>query len=163
MVKEQTYRLVTFGAIIGGGVLFVILLFLNGGFGPSSESAARAALTHFGTEMQKVSLLSPDASSTLASTYGDLVASELLAKWQRDPEHAPGRLTSSPYPARIEILSSARQGTGYVFTARVIMETSSGEAGSVPVVVYLTPRGNQWIVTSYDEQVSGESAPSSEE
>lgn len=163
MVKENTYRLVTIGVIIGAIILFAIVVFLNGGFGTGSERAAREAVTHFGTEMQNVSLLSPDASSTLASIYGPLVTPELLAEWQQNPEGAPGRLTSSPYPAGIEILSSTKQGTGYVITARVMLETNTGDAGEIPIVMYVTPRDGRWLIASYQEQIGTERATSSEQ
>ncbi len=154
MVKQSTYRLVTVGAIIIAAALLVIAVFLNKGFGPGEERAAREAAMHFGTLMQNVSLLSPDASSTLASVYGPLVSPELLAIWQADPENAPGRLTSSPYPARIEITSSVKQGSGYVLTGRVEMETSTGAAGSAPVVLFLTPQENRWLISAYQIQIA---------
>lgn len=154
MVKQSTYRLVTVGAVIIVIVLLAITVFLNKGFGSGGERAAREAAVHFGTQIQNVSLLSPDASSTLASLYGPLVTPELLALWQADPENAPGRITSSPYPSRIEILSSAKQGSGYVVSGRVAMETSAGAAGSVPVVLFLTPVDNRWLVAAYQIQLA---------
>lgn len=155
MVKENTYRLVTTGVIIGACLLFAIVVF-SGGFGARSERAARAAAVHFGTQMQNVSLLSPDASSTLASTYGPLVTPELLALWQADPESAPGRLTSSPYPERIETVSINKQGSGYIVSGTIIHMTSSGEAGRTPVILLLIPHEKLWLVAAYQEQTSAE-------
>lgn len=162
MVKQSTYRLVTIAAVSIAVILLAAAVILNKGFGPGEERAAREAAVHFGTQMQNVSLLAPDASSTLAAVYGTLVTPELLAIWQADPESAPGRITSSPFPARIEVLSSAKQGSGYVITGRVAMETSAGAAGTVPVVLFLTPVDNRWLVAAYQIQIASTTETASE-
>ncbi len=60
------------------------------------------------------------------SAYAPYVAPELLDAWKSDPQHAPGRLTSSPSPDRIGIRAVQMNADGsYVVTGTVI-ETASG-------------------------------------
>jgi len=120
------------------------------------EAAARAVVKDFGGELQKVSLLDPSASSTMAVQYSPYVVPELLAAWQKDPESAPGRLTSSPWPDRIEVVQTTPQGAGYVMQAAVLLKTSAeaeGEnAGIVPVIIQVVQREGKWLIAAYQEQ-----------
>ncbi|HEY4499266.1 MAG TPA: hypothetical protein VJH94_04375, partial [Candidatus Paceibacterota bacterium] len=110
----------------------------------------------FGLELQKVSLLDPSASSTIAALYSPYVAPELVAVWQKNPEGAPGRLTSSPWPDRIEVVRTTPQGEGYIMQGAVILMTSAekeGEnAGIVPVIIQVVSRDGKWLIAAYQEQ-----------
>ncbi len=152
MVEQTTYRWVTAGILAFIIVLIGVVLFMNGGFGIDPSSSARSSVEEFGTTMQNVSLLSPDATSTMATIYGPLVTSDLLQVWQENPEEAPGRLTSGPYPARIEIVRIDKQGSGYIVNGTVVYMTSTGEAGRAPVILLVIPQEGHWLIAAYEEQ-----------
>lgn len=61
----------------------------------------------FGEQLRMVSLLAPEdiLKETMNEYYGDFVTAELIEKWLVDPVAAPGKLTSSPWPGRIDVLS----------------------------------------------------------
>ena len=74
----------------------------------NTETAEVTALVEgFGAKLKSVYLTSPPeiVRQDITEHYGDYVHSELLMEWVNDPQIAPGRLTSSPWPERIEILS----------------------------------------------------------
>jgi hypothetical protein len=152
MVKQNTYRLITAAILTLVVVLIGVVLFVNKGFGIDPSSSARTAVEGFGAQLQNVSLLDPAASSTMASVYGPLVTPELLAIWQSDPEEAPGRLTSSPYPDRIEIDTIVKQGIGYIVSGTVVYATSDGESSRSPVILQIVPIDGEWLIAAYEEQ-----------
>jgi hypothetical protein len=155
MLMEKNSRNITLAA---AGIFAVIAIAAVVVFGVPSqrEAAAQGVVKGFGSELQKVSLLDPSASSTMAEHYAQHVTPELLALWQSDPEHAPGRLTSSPWPDRIEIVQMTPQGESYVMQAAVLLMTSAeaeGEnAGIIPVIIQVVPRDGKWFIAAYQEQ-----------
>ena len=44
------------------------------------------------------------ARREIQQTYTPFATAALLQQWRADPQHAPGRITSSPWPERIEII-----------------------------------------------------------
>jgi hypothetical protein len=86
----------------------------------------------FGKKLQMVSLLAPEdtVKQSIKENYEEFVSPELLAKWQGDPASAPGRVSSSPWPDRIEI-SSVQNLTDDSYAVKgEIIEITSTEAGS---------------------------------
>lgn len=152
MVKQTTYRWVTVGILALIVILIGVVLYMNDGFGINPSSSARSAVEEFGTKLQSVSLLAPDATSTMASLYGSFVTPQLLEMWQASPKDAPGRVTSSPYPDHIEIAKISRQGSGYIVNGTVVYMTSDGEAGRAPVVIQVIPHDGEWLIAAYEEQ-----------
>ncbi|HVU75762.1 MAG TPA: hypothetical protein VHD38_02930 [Candidatus Paceibacterota bacterium] len=144
-------RYTLFAAI---AVLIVAVLFLVVLLRPSGEAHARATVESFGQELKQVSLMAPDAASQIADRYAPYTDPSLLDAWKSDPAHAPGRLTSSPYPDRIEIQSVASQGAGYVVTGEVVEMTSTGEAGRDPVVIQVVPEAHGYRIVAYQEQAT---------
>ena len=140
----------TFFAAIA--VLVVAILFLIVLLRPSGESQARETVESFGLALREVSLLSPDAASRMAKFYAPYVDPGLLAAWEADPSHAPGRTTSSPYPARIEVISVAQQGAGYVILGDIVEMTSTGEAGRHPVIMQVVPEDGGYRIVAYQQQ-----------
>lgn len=69
----------------------------------AAEPEVSAVVAAFGARLKNVSLLAPDAAEQIEAQYAGLVSDELIAAWQADPTQAPGRLTSSPWPDRIEV------------------------------------------------------------
>lgn len=122
----------------------------------SAEADAVAAVVqNFGSRLKNVSLLAPDAAQQIQAQYAEFATPELLAAWMADPLQAPGRLTSSPWPDRIEVDAiHSIDPTLYHLVARVI-EITSAEVGSDEIVasyaVSLTVRqtGGQWLISDY--------------
>lgn len=116
----------------------------------------RATVAGFGQELKQVSLLSPDASSTMASAYGPYVDPALLAQWQANPERAPGRAVSSPWPESIVISSIAPQGAGYAVQGAIVYMTSADFANGthgtiVPVTLLVIPEAGGWRIAAFQE------------
>ena len=68
------------------------------------ERSVRAFVEEFGTKLKNVSLLAiAMVADAMQAQYGPYVAPVLLSEWQSDPMVAPGQLTSSPWPEKIEV------------------------------------------------------------
>jgi hypothetical protein len=120
----------------------------------TDEAAVRRLVKRFGGQLQKVSLLAPDVAHELDAAYGDFVAPSLLAAWKRDLRSAPGRLTSSPWPDRVEVDRVRQTSTGYTVEARVVSMTADevehgGDAGSEGVVIRVSRTLGRWLIVGY--------------
>lgn len=123
-----------------------------------NEESVRAFVEEFGTKLQKVALLADRTmvADTMQAEYGPYVAPALLAAWQNDPTKAPGRLTSSPWPDRIEIERVEKKGAGYEVAGQIIEVTSEGggigepptEAARRPVTMTVEKSGSSWRITA---------------
>lgn len=123
----------------------------------SHEGDARTTVAQFGNQLNSVSLLSPTAAEEIRSSYGPYVAPELLALWIEDPLHAPGRLTSSPWPDHIEVDSVVKNETGaYDVMGRIILKTSTDDAGIVPVSLTVANVNGSFLITQYEENPRAE-------
>ena len=98
-----------------------------------SDPALREAVEGFGRALQQVSLLAPDRllEASLREHYAAFVTPALLQQWTSDPALAPGRLTSSPWPDRIEIESITREAETCVVRGSVVYATSADTAMNV--------------------------------
>jgi hypothetical protein len=115
------------------------------------EVAVRDLVTRFGSVMKNVSLLAPDAASEIRTTYAPFVSEDILAFWEKNPTKAPGRLTSSPWPDRIEIQTIERAADGaYEVQAKIIEMTSSGPAGEEPLAMKIRNQNGRWIITGIE-------------
>lgn len=58
----------------------------------------------FGSKLQRVPLMAPEdeVAKSIKENYSDLVSP--AEKWINNPQNAPGRVVSSLWPDRIEIL-----------------------------------------------------------
>ena len=120
-------------------------------------AAARATVMSFGLMEKRVSLLAPEASSTIAMNYGPSVAPPLLARWEADPPSAPGRVTSSPWPDHIVIDDIRETTEGFEITGTLVLMSSEavargGTYGTDPVLIDLENQNGQWLITSYEDQ-----------
>ena len=131
------------------------------GAGTTSGDAANASqvVTGFGSQLQKVSSLAPDASTTIASTYAPYVDPTLLSQWEADPSAAPGRDVSSPWPDHVNVNSATPSGSSYSVSGNIVLMTSSGEAGMEPFVAMVTPENGGWYITDFT--IASSSASSS--
>lgn len=113
------------------------------------DVAVRATVEAFGEQLQKVSLLASDRAAAM-NTYQPYVAPELIAAWSAEGAEALGRYSSSPWPARINIVEVRRDGARYVVEGNVIEVTNSAD-GVVPAAVYpvaltLENRAGTWLI-----------------
>lgn len=126
-----------------------------------AESAVRELVAEFGGKLQRVSLLAPSdaVKESLQKEYGALVSPNLLARWQADPEHAPGRLTSSPWPDRIEVESveaapdGSYQVKGYVVEVTSVEKENGGAAARYPVTLTAGKVGDRWLITGFEQVI----------
>jgi len=121
------------------------------------EEAVRYVVESFGKRLQNVSLQSPNAAQVIEEQYAEWADPELLKIWMNDISRAPGRVTSSPWPDRIEITSIVREADKYVVVGFVVEVTSievvnGGVAAKIPVRVVLEKREGRWFITEYAEE-----------
>lgn len=125
----------------------------------SGADMASSTVASFGQTLQNVSLLAPNASSTIATTYAPYVDPALLKQWEANPESAPGRVVSSPWPDHIQITSVTPQGAGYVVDGNLIFMTSNsaengGNDGTTPVVIQLLDENGSWMIVAFQGQAT---------
>ena len=81
--------------------------------------------------------------------YGDYVHSELLMEWVNDPQIAPGRLTSSPWPERIEILSLEKLSKNIYRVQGKIIEVTSASTDEKPVTILVKKNAEgRWLIAA---------------
>ncbi|HET6568777.1 MAG TPA: hypothetical protein VFG50_12495 [Rhodothermales bacterium] len=126
----------------------------------NDEQEVRQAVEVFGERLKMVSVLAPDSILVrdVREQYGPLVTPELLAEWTANPNDAPGREVSSPWPERIEVTSLEKQPDGeYRVLGQVVYVTSaeqtSGGASSKENVVILVKQGDdgQWRLSRFEK------------
>ncbi len=156
MLNMKTYKLFT--------ILFVALVLLLGTFAymqyqGGGVAGARSVVEQFGTALKNVPLSGSGeiARQAIQENYESYVTPELLEQWQADPSTAPGRQTSSPWPERIEIVSTAEQSESFVVQGNIVLmtsveETQGGVAGLVPFVALVSPTDSGWRIVAFQEQ-----------
>lgn len=121
----------------------------------TSDMATIASLVEgFGSKLQTFSLQAPKSvvKKNMQDNYSDFVSPTLLAKWQSDPQNAPGRMLSSPWPDRIEISSIEKiSENAYKVKGEIIEITSTekvngGTAAKRPITLAVKKIGNRWLI-----------------
>ncbi len=117
--------------------------------------AAETAVKDFGERLQMVSLLSSSdqAQQSIKDNYANLVTPTLLAQWQNDPQNAPGRKVSSPWPDHINILSTEKTDNKYMVKGEIIYVSSlekanGGAAARQSIDLGLGKHDNRWLIES---------------
>lgn len=139
--------------VIGGAYLISVTPFQV-----DQEAAVRKLVANFGAQLKDVSLLAPkeDVAEAMQMNYSPYVTPELLVRWENNPLNAPGRLTSSPWPDRIEITSIAKESDSRYHVEGTIIEVTSEGGGidEVPTVAVRRPvtiaaerRGGDWVIS----------------
>lgn len=121
------------------------------------ETAVIQLVADFGGRLKNVSLLAPldVVKNSIQQNYRGLVSPALLAKWQNDPDNAPGRATSSPWPERIEITAmkklsdSKYEIKGQVVTMTSVEMVNGGVAGRSPITLNAEKIDNRWLINAY--------------
>ncbi|GFR34677.1 hypothetical protein [Thermobrachium celere] len=114
----------------------------------------------FGRRLKNVPLLAPKEIliKSIKENYSIYVTDSLLEKWIKDPSKAPGRLTSSPWPDRIEIKNIYKiDELTYKVKGEIIEITSNemvsdGVAIRRPITLIVRKINNYWLI---DEVVLG--------
>jgi hypothetical protein len=122
------------------------------GAAPDAQSTIRELVGRLGARLKNVSLLGPadEVRDAIRREYEPLVTAELLQRWLADPATAPGRLTSSPWPERIEILETRPIGGRFEVHAEIVEATSADAvARRVPVAIEVVPVNGQWRISAW--------------
>jgi hypothetical protein len=128
----------------------------------ANDAAEEAEITElvekFGTRLQMVSLLAPDAVQELQKQYAEFVSPALLEAWLNDISKAPGRMVSSPWPDRIEITNLSSESSDRYEITGYIVEITSTEVGSgetpakIPVRIVVQRAQGGWLISEYAEE-----------
>lgn len=118
--------------------------------------AVTILVENFGKKLQMVSLLAPKdiAAKTIKENYGDYATPELLQKWMADPQSAPGRTVSSPWPDRIDIFYvEPGENDQYSVRGEIIEVTSTelangGIAAKRPIELTVRKADSRWLISS---------------
>jgi hypothetical protein len=120
----------------------------------ADDTDVRAFVTDFGGKLKNVSLLAPDVTEQIAREYGTYVSPELLSLWQSQPNAAPGRQTSSPWPDRIEVFAVTPTDAGTYKVEGNVIEITSADTPLEPAAVYpvtltVQKHGTAWVITAF--------------
>lgn len=121
----------------------------------SNATTVENLVKSFGQKLKMVSLLAPEdiLSDSIDENYSEFVSPELLEKWKNDPQNAPGKLTSSPWPDRIEIISTEEVAEDEYEVKGEIIEVSSTEvmnnkiAAKQPINLSIKHVSGNWLIT----------------
>ncbi len=120
------------------------------------EIAIGRLVSDFGSRLQSVSLLAPKglAITSMQEQYGSYLSPTLLSRWQADPEKALGRLTSSPWPDRIEVKSTQAASAetyevkGEIIEVTSVEKQSGGAAAKRPISLSVKRYDGRWLIDS---------------
>jgi len=130
----------------------------------SDEVAVTKLVEGFGRKLQTVSLLAPKdiVNKSMQENYSDFVVPALLGEWQSNPQNAPGRTTSSPWPDHIKIDAiNKKSESEYIVKGKIIEITSTekvngGVAAQRPITLYIKKTGDNWLINDATLEVSVE-------
>ncbi|MEQ8199808.1 MAG: hypothetical protein ABRQ24_00140 [Syntrophomonadaceae bacterium] len=123
--------------------------------GEQEQQQVRSVVTTFGQRLQMVSLTAAPEQvlQQMQANYADLVTPELLAKWQNQPNSAPGRAVSSPWPERIDVTSLEKTDGKYAVKGEIIWitsveKTNGGAAARQSIDLTVAKPGDRWLIDS---------------
>jgi len=120
----------------------------------SDEEIIAGLVKDFGSKLQAVSLQTPKdiVNKSMQENYSSLVSPTLLVKWQSDPLNAPGRMVSSPWPDRIEILTINKtpekiyEVKGEIIEITSTEKVNGGIAAKRPITLVVEKIENHWLI-----------------
>jgi len=116
-----------------------------------------SVVENFGTVLKEVSLLAPEEmlKKSIEENYEEYLSPRLLKKWLNDPRIALGRMVSSPWPDRIDVIDVKRINENtYEVTGTIIEVTSvemkSGSAAEHPIILTVKKIENNWLIDNVE-------------
>jgi hypothetical protein len=160
MYISKNHFYIIIAVIVGLMALFIIYSINNDNSLNDENHDVIKLVEEFGGTLKNISLLAPkdEVIKAIEDNYSPYVTEELLRKWINNPRTAPGRISSSPWPERIEIGEIERLSDGEYSVKGKIIEVTSTEAGSGGAAAFRTVElivrrvGNNWLI---DEMTIG--------
>jgi len=122
--------------------------------GPEAE--IRSLVTEFGTKLRLVSLAAPSSTvfESIKDNYGPYISQGLLEGWEMAPERAPGKMTSSPWPDRIEIFAVDKDDEDGSYDVQgMVIEVTSADgakaASQYAVALKIRNQDGKWVITGF--------------
>lgn len=130
----------------------------------SDETTSVADLvTDFGDVLKNVPLAAPTdvAAESIRLEYGPFVTADLLARWAHTPTDAPGRLTSSPWPERIDVQNVTKLENAYVVRGQIqyltsLEMTEGGAASTENIILTVVEQNGEWRISDYRSEKTNE-------
>jgi len=118
------------------------------------ENLIKNLVESFGKKLQMVSLsASPElVAASIQKNYAAFISPTLLVKWQKEPGEAPGRITSSPWPDRIEVLTLERLSEslykvgGQIVTITGAEKANGGFTAKQPIIFIVKKIDSRWLI-----------------
>jgi hypothetical protein len=121
----------------------------------NDEAMVNSVVEEFGKKLQLVSLLGPEEEleKSMQENYSEFVSPALIEQWIEDPLNAPGRLTSSPWPDRIEIISTEKTSEESYEVKVEIIEVANAEEGHEdvakrPITLIVEKIEGKWLINN---------------
>jgi hypothetical protein len=120
----------------------------------SDRETIEKLIKDFGSKIQTIPLLAPQdvLKKSIKETYSSFISPTLLEEWLSDPKKVPGRLTSSPWPDRIEISSIQRisedsyEVKGKIIEITSVEKESGGAAAKRPITLIVKKIDENWLI-----------------
>ncbi|OGF83344.1 hypothetical protein A3B18_02040 [Candidatus Giovannonibacteria bacterium RIFCSPLOWO2_01_FULL_46_13] len=118
------------------------------------EAEIRIIAENFGQKLKAVPLLADKetVARVMDENYKEFVAPDLLNRWKENPSGAPGRLTSSPWPERIEVGTVTKINDNKYEVSGDIIEVANADTGTkvvarLPVILTIERVDGKWLIT----------------
>jgi hypothetical protein len=133
MLKRYLIVLLTF--VVTSGAAYWYYTYNHEHSSLSDTAQVRMQVTGLGDNLREVPLLASNdlVGKAMDLHYAQYVRPDLLEKWKADPKNAPGRLTSSPWPDRIDVTGVTKNADGTYTVLGSIIEMAHG-AGTTTAV-----------------------------
>lgn len=115
----------------------------------ADKQAVMQLVEQFGNKLRDVSLTASkkQVEKLMHEHYGEYVTQELIGSWLEDRENAPGRLTTNPWPARIDISSVEKTSEDeYTVNGRIMEVAFNNIAATRPILLKVTRTGERWLI-----------------